>query len=73
MLPLQSHVSLIDLTTIGALKTGSLAARARDTLRAVAQGAAHTRAMTHIRSAAAPASTVDQTMPRIMVRGIERC
>jgi hypothetical protein len=73
VLPLQSHVSLSDLTTIGALKAGSLAALARDTLRAVAQGAARTRAVVPIRSAAMPASKVDQGLPRIMLRGAERC
>ena len=72
MLTLQSRVGLNDLTTFGALK---LATRAWGTLRAVAQGATHPRAVAPIRRAAVRGSEskVDQNMPRIMLRGAERC
>jgi hypothetical protein len=50
VLTLQNNVSLSDLTALGSLKAGSLKARAWDTLRAVVQGMARTRAVAPIRS-----------------------
>jgi hypothetical protein len=95
VLTLQNHVSLSALTTIGSLTAGSLKARAWDTLRAVVQGVAPTRAVAPMRRNVASvrggaamhdgaygggiaptrglASNVDQGMPRIMSRGLERC
>jgi hypothetical protein len=89
VLTLRNRVSLTALTTIGALKAGSVKERARDTLRAVVQGVAPTRAGTPampdgapirdgayragIAHARGPASKADQEMLRIMPRGVERC
>ncbi|MDI3314782.1 MAG: hypothetical protein QJR12_11070 [Mycobacterium sp.] len=45
MLTLQNHLGISALATIGSCKAGSLTTRAWDTLRAVTQGAAPTRAV----------------------------
>jgi hypothetical protein len=89
VLTLRNRVSLSALTTIGSLKAGSVKDRARDTLRAVVQGVAPTRAGAPpmpdgvpmrdgayrggIPHTRGPASKADQEMLRIMPRGAERC
>ena len=75
VLPLQNRVILNNLTTIRSLGSGTLTARAWETLRAAAAGVALVRAVSPVRDAAATpnlAASVDHDLP-LMRRGVERC
>ena len=74
MLTTLSHVKLGNLTNIRSIDAGFLTMRAWDTLRAVVQGVAPTKA-----AAAAPAVTLPAQQAWVapgltpMLRGAERC
>ena len=68
MLTTLSHVKLGNLTNIRSIDAGFLTMRAWDTLRAVVQGVAPTKA-----SATVPTVTLPDQGRTLMLRGTERC
>ena len=77
MLTTLSHVKLGNLTNIRSIDAGFLTTRAWDTLRAVVQGVAPTKAAATVPTASRPARAATQAWvaPGLapMLRGAERC